>query len=197
GLGRRRLVPGPGRLAQLPSGYLLGCGSISGFRLPVRGRGNEIIAYQAPYHSGLAERGSPAPSALATSPGGSEGAGGAMPSVRDARLGPKGTAGGSSPRSCATRAVTSPMIAAGAARSGLGDLRRPAHCDRSTGGPATVRTVLRGNSRTFLLPYGRISWVPQCATGITGAPVVRASLATPVLATIGHRSGSRVAVASG
>ena len=42
-----------------------------------------------------------------------------------------------------------------------------------------------------------VAAVPQCATGMTGAPEVSASLATPVLATIGHRSGSRVAVASG
>ena len=38
---------------------------------------------------------------------------------------------------------------------------------------------------------------PQQATGITGAPVLSASLATPVLATIGHWSGSRDAVPSG
>ena len=42
-----------------------------------------------------------------------------------------------------------------------------------------------------------MSCAPQCATGITGAPVVRASRAAPVLPTIGHRSGSRVAVPSG
>jgi hypothetical protein len=89
------------------------------------------------------------------------------------------------------------MIAAVAARSAFADVCWPAHCDRSTGGPAIVRTVLRGNSLSFLLPYGRMSYVPQCATGITGAPVARASRAAPVLDTIGHRLGSRVAVDSG
>ncbi len=42
-----------------------------------------------------------------------------------------------------------------------------------------------------------MSCAPHWATGITGTPVARASRATPVLATIGHWSGSRVAVPSG
>ena len=42
-----------------------------------------------------------------------------------------------------------------------------------------------------------MSCVPHWATGITGTPVASASRATPVLATIGHSAGSRVAVPSG
>ena len=46
------------------------------------------------------------------------------------------------------------------------------------------------------MPYGSTSWAPQIAIGITGAPVLSASRATPVLAFIGHWSGSREAVPS-
>ena len=73
----------------------------------------------------------------------------------------------------------------------------PRNADRSTGGPATIRTVLRGSRCGRVLPYGSTSWAPQCAIGITGAPVPSASRATPVLAFMGHRSGSREAVPSG
>src|SRR5215468_8611937 len=66
--------------------------------------------------------------------------------------GSNATAGGSSPRRDATRAVTSLMIASVAARSAFAEVCLPAHCDRSTGGPATVRTVWRGHSFAFLLP---------------------------------------------
>src|SRR5262249_28573425 len=109
----------------------------------------------------------------------------------------EGAAGGVSPRMPASRAVMSFMIASVAPRRTSALSGWPVKADRSTGGPATICTVVRGNRCGRKLPYGRIRCAPHCATGITGAPVARASLATPVLATIGHRSGSRVAVASG
>ena len=64
----------------------------------------------------------------------------------------------------------------------------------SPGGLAAIRIVLRGNSLSFFYLKGSMSWAPQCATGIMGALVVRASRAALVLRTIGHRSGSRLAV---
>ena len=73
---------------------------------------------------------------------------------------------------------------------------RPWKADRSTGGPATSRIVLRGHRCGRLVPYGSTSWAPHIAIGITGAPVLSASRATPVLAFIGHWSGSREAVPS-
>ena len=48
------------------------------------------------------------------------------------------------------------------------------------------RRKRRGTRCGRKLPYGRICCAPQCATGMTGAPVDSASLAAPVLATIGH-----------
>ena len=91
----------------------------------------------------------------------------------------------------------SAMMSAVAFRSVLAVSREPAYLDRSTGGPAAICTVLRGNRRGLLEPYGKTCWAPQCAIGTTGAPVVRESRAAPVLATIGHRPGSLVAVPSG
>src|SRR6202012_6103780 len=73
----------------------------------------------------------------------------------DCLAGSNATAGGSSPRRDATRAVTSAMIALVAARSAFAEVCLPAHSDRSTGLPATVATVCRGHSLAFLLPYGR------------------------------------------
>ena len=73
----------------------------------------------------------------------------------------------------------------------------PSNSVRSTGGPASMCTVCRGHRCGLVVPYGRMSCAPQVATGTTGTPLARASRATPVLATIGHCSGSRVAVPSG
>ena len=68
--------------------------------------------------------------------------------------------------------------------------------DRSTGGPATTWTVLRGNGRGRR-SGGTRSCVPQFATGITGTPVTSAIRPIPFFAFIGQPSGSAVNVPSG
>jgi hypothetical protein len=52
----------------------------------------------------------------------------------------------------ASSPVMSAMMAAVAPRSALADSRCPSHADRSTGGPATIWTVLRGNRLGFFDP---------------------------------------------
>lgn len=81
--------------------------------------------------------------------------------------------------------------------SGVGSM--PWNRERSTGGPACTWSVLRGKSRSlFSLAYGGIARLaPHCATGMTGAFVINATRAAPVLPAIGHMSGSRVRVPSG
>jgi hypothetical protein len=73
----------------------------------------------------------------------------------------------------------------------------PANRPRSTGGPATTVTGMRGRRFTLLVRGSNIFSGPHIAMGITGAPVARASRAAPVLPRIGHRSASRVVVPSG
>ena len=110
--------------------------------------------------------------------------------------GSNGTAGGSWPRIAATRAVMSAMIAA-VAPSRAVRVRGPVtQRDRSTGGPATTCTVLRGNGRGRPSGGSR-SCVPQFATGMTGTPVTSARRPIPFFAFIGQPSGSAVKVPSG
>ena len=68
----------------------------------------------------------------------------------------------------------------------------PSHAERSTGGPATIDTRLRGMRRGSRAAGGSTCWVPQFATGITGAPVTSAIRPTPFFAFIGQPSGSAV-----
>src|SRR5690606_28503867 len=84
-----------------------------------------------------------------------------------ALLGSYGRAGGVSPRSSASYRVTAALRADVASRSSAAVRGRPSYCDRSAGGPASTRNVLRGNGRGFVDPYGSSSWAPQCATGMT------------------------------
>src|SRR6185437_15595857 len=63
-----------------------------------------------------------------------------------------GVAGGVSPRMPASRPVMSFMIFSVASRSTGEDSGLPANSDRSTGGPATICTVLRGNRCGRTLP---------------------------------------------
>ena len=107
-----------------------------------------------------------------------------------------GTGGGSSPRNPATSAVMSDMIADVAASSAVRVRGPPSQRDRSTGGPATTCTVLRGNGRGRRSGGMRFC-VPQFATGITGAPVTSAIRPMPFFAFIGQPSGSAVNVPSG
>ena len=56
---------------------------------------------------------------------------------------------------------------------------------------------LRGKRWGFFVYGGRIACAPHWPTGTTGQPVSNAIRAAPDLPRIGHRSGSRVIVASG
>ena len=88
------------------------------------------------------------------------------------------------------------MIAPVAPSSAVRVRGPPSQRDRSTGGPATTVTVLRGNG--WGRPSGDSrSCVPQFATGITGTPVTSAIRPMPFFAFIGHSSGSAVNVPSG
>lgn len=73
----------------------------------------------------------------------------------------------------------------------------PAHRLRSTGGPATTVTGMRGRRLNRLVRGSKSFSGPHMTTGTTGAPVASASRAAPVLPFIGHSSGSRVVVPSG
>ena len=84
------------------------------------------------------------------------------------------------------------MIADVTASSAVRVRGPPSHVDRSTGGPATIDTRLRGKSRGSGEPGGSTSCVPQFATGITGAPVTSAIRPIPFLAFMGQPSGSAV-----
>ena len=70
----------------------------------------------------------------------------------------------------------------------------PAQRDRSTGSPAVTVTGMRGLIFSLLVRGSKTCWAPQFATGTTGAPVIRARRAAPVLPRMGHRSASRVVV---
>ena len=97
----------------------------------------------------------------------------------EARADPGGASGGRrrgdrTPPAASSRAgrraapLPSVMILSVAARSTWLLSGWPANSDRSTGGPATTCTVLRGSSLGTNLPYGRIRCAPQCAIGTTG-----------------------------
>ena len=72
----------------------------------------------------------------------------------------------------------------------------PAQRDRSTGGPATTVTGVRGRSRSFLVRGSKSCCGPHITIGTTGAPVASHRRAAPVLPRMGHRSGSLVVVPS-
>ncbi len=103
----------------------------------------------------------------------------------------------------ASTAVIAVMMSSVASLSTWAVSSWPWYLLRSTAGPAATTTRWRGNRLNLLFPPpprpygGMISCAPQWATGMTGAPVISATRATPLLPVIGHRSGSRVSVPSG
>ena len=107
------------------------------------------------------------------------------------------SAGACSPRTSSSSRVMSSMIRSVAWRSIAGVSGRPRRSSRSTGGPAFMEIVLRGNSRGRFAYGARMWFAPHCAIGMTGTPEASAMRAAPVLPVIGHRSGSRVMVPSG
>ena len=84
------------------------------------------------------------------------------------------------------------MIAAVAPSRAVRVRGPPSQAERSTGGPTTISTRLRVNSRGTPVPGGSTYWLPQFATGMTGAPDTSAMRAMPFLAFIGQPSGSAV-----
>lgn len=101
----------------------------------------------------------------------------------------------------ASTPVIAVMMSSVASRSTSAVSSCPWYRVRSTGGPAATVTLCRGKRFNLPLPPrpygGMISWAPQCATGMTGAPVISATRAAPLLPVIGQTSGSRVRVPSG
>src|SRR5699024_6242830 len=105
--------------------------------------------------------------------------------------------GGVSPRRFASSSTVAAWMTAVISWRVAESPDRSANRERSTGGPATTRTVVRGSTFTNFLYGPSTLWAPQWAIGMTGAPVSIASRAAPVFPRMGHRSGSRVSVPSG
>src|SRR5205814_6888945 len=142
----------------------------------------------------LGEGRPPRPGAQHRSAGHADASGRATDALRG---GVYSTGGAVSPRTSASMSRSRSMIASVISPSTWVDGSRPAHRDRSSGGPATTVTGVRGRSRSFFVRTSKIRCGPHITTGTTGAPVASQSRATPVLPRMGHRSGSLVVVPSG
>ena len=109
-----------------------------------------------------------------------------------------GPVGAGSPRSAATSSRSRRMITSVTSRSDLAaTAASPSYAKRSIGAPAETITGVRGRSLILRVIGLWMACAPHCAIGMTGAPVISASRAAPVLPCIGQRSGSFVQVPSG
>ena len=114
-----------------------------------------------------------------------------------------GCSGAGSPRIPASRSRSAVMTSSVMAYRLAGVGAASAHFDRSSGGPATTVTGIRGrrfSRRPGRFPSRRGSNIrcgPHVTIGTTGAPVSRNSRATPVLPRCGHRSPAFGVVPSG